>query len=986
MRPIRLEFNAFGPFAGRETVDFDRLSGGIFLISGPTGAGKTTIFDGICFALYGEASGTLRQNENFKSDFADATDVCSVRYRFAVRDREFEVYRTPKQLKEKRNGDMTVVPSKAELTLPDQTVLTGPNQVSAKIQEILGLTAKQFKQISMLAQGDFRRFLDATSGEKQEIFRHLFDTEKYDHFTQHLEHLSKQAQSKIAQQQQALRFHLDSLHTRDDQVLKSLLDAEFPVVRQIDEQMARLLLLDEEKKQQEEKAIELLEEKIGSLQLESHRQHNKRLAELKQKKEQMALYHEKKPDIEKAARWLEKAKAASALFPLYRKTKEQESEIERLDESLKKKNEQISQLSQQLQQSLSKLHLAQEQHKQKAAILERVSSLQALLPALQEFRRLEEEADLLQKKISQEQTDLTLAQLIVSYFQTREQLSAHKEQNDSLASLIRLYQQQDDFIKDYNRKKETFLHAERLFLDAQAGVLAQNLSDGIPCPVCGSIHHPSPAQMTEEAPSQEMLRSYREAVDFASQQSAKAAGEIKHFLQRLYEQNVLCETEENFLAVIERKKTVDQKVESFLQEQEKQREEIRRMKESASPLSKITTIEQAQEHAALTLSGLEADRRLLSHQREQIAQKRENLPSQVQSVEQLNQWIVQEKENADRLDRQLEDAGKKANDADTQHRLLKQSIAQTQEDLNRVEVQYRQEKEDLDQQIITRFPQGKEQFLYLLDSLEKIPVIEEKLHRYEMEVTALGSQIEQLKEQCGDRGESDLDRLQLLEAQWKEEISAHREELSAVSAHIQSDRNHLKEADRIYGQIEMAQEEYRQVNDLYKTASGANEKRIDFERYVLGFYFDAIVAFANRRLDALTGGRYILCRKKDREKFGRSSGLDLEILDQFSGKTRPTTTLSGGESFKAALSLALSLADVVQMYAGGIVIETMFIDEGFGSLDNDSLTSAIQSLMSLSRDGRSVGIISHVAQLKEQIPEQIQVLAGRNGSTIKMKG
>ena len=184
MKPIRLEFNAFGPFAKKETVDFEEVAkSGLFLICGPTGAGKTTIFDGICFALYGEASGSLRQNEDFKSDFSDPDDLCFVRYSFFVREKKFEVYRSPKQKKQKKNGDLTSIAAKAELTLPDGSVVTGPAAVSARIQEILGLSAKQFKQITMLAQGDFRRFLDAPSKEKQEIFRHIFDTEKFDQFT-----------------------------------------------------------------------------------------------------------------------------------------------------------------------------------------------------------------------------------------------------------------------------------------------------------------------------------------------------------------------------------------------------------------------------------------------------------------------------------------------------------------------------------------------------------------------------------------------------------------------------------------------------------------------------------------------------------------------------------------------------------------------------------------------------------------------------------
>ena len=230
----------------------------------------------------------------------------------------------------------------------------------------------------------------------------------------------------------------------------------------------------------------------------------------------------------------------------------------------------------------------------------------------------------------------------------------------------------------------------------------------------------------------------------------------------------------------------------------------------------------------------------------------------------------------------------------------------------------------------------------------------------------------------------DITDLLKQEASLQKQIEILRKEASVVQSRLSQDMAHKKQIESIYQKIEKSEWYYRQVNDLFRIASGNNDQRISFERYVLGFYFDAIVSFANHRLENLTGGRYLLCRKKDREKFGRSSGLDLEILDQYSGKIRPTSTLSGGESFKTALALALSLADVVQMYAGGVVIDTMFIDEGFGSLDAESLDSAVEALLSLGNDGRMVGIISHLPQLKEQIPSQIQVKTGRNGSTIQI--
>lgn len=346
MKPIRLEFNAFGPFAKKETVDFEEVAkSGLFLICGPTGAGKTTIFDGICFALYGEASGSLRQNEDFKSDFSDPDDLCFVRYSFFVREKKFEVYRSPKQKKQKKNGDLTSIAAKAELTLPDGSVVTGPAAVSARIQEILGLSAKQFKQITMLAQGDFRRFLDAPSKEKQEIFRHIFDTEKFDQFTILLEQESKNTLADMEKEQQILSFHLKSLASRDDDTLSSLLAVEYPVVPSILGRLTALFKNDQERLEKYQNRIKQLENQCAALHIESHRQNNQRLLDLEKLEKEKALLAAKNPEIERMRTLLIQLKNAKDLLPLWQKRAEQLDEKKALEHSLAKKKIELSSLT-----------------------------------------------------------------------------------------------------------------------------------------------------------------------------------------------------------------------------------------------------------------------------------------------------------------------------------------------------------------------------------------------------------------------------------------------------------------------------------------------------------------------------------------------------------------------------------------------------------------------------------------------------------------
>ena len=371
-------------------------------------------------------------------------------------------------------------------------------------------------------------------------------------------------------------------------------------------------------------------------------------------------------------------------------------------------------------------------------------------------------------------------------------------------------------------------------------------------------------------------------------------------------------------------------------------------------------------------------------QQEQLLSLEKKLPSGITSQEELEQKIQNFRSSVKQLDVLLEKTQKEYQETISQIRSVKQSLTENQERMRLLQEKISTTQKTFSDSLYNSFPGGQKVFLDSCAQIGQISAIEKQIHQYQLDMTSLEGRICQLQEQLNGVRFIDITDLLKQEASLQKQIEILRKEASVVQSRLSQDMAHKKQIESIYQKIEKSEWYYRQVNDLFRIASGNNDLRISFERYVLGFYFDAIVSFANHRLENLTGGRYLLCRKKDREKFGRSSGLDLEILDQYSGKIRPTSTLSGGESFKTALALALSLADVVQMYAGGVVIDTMFIDEGFGSLDAESLDSAVEALLSLGNDGRLVGIISHLPQLKEQIPSQIQVKTGRNGSTIQI--
>ena len=992
MKPIRLECNAFGPFAGNEVIDFESVSqSGIFLISGPTGAGKTTIFDGICFALYGEASGTLRQNENFKSDFAPPSASCYVRYWFSVRDETFEIYRSPKQQKQKRNGEMTVVAAKAELTLPDHSVITGPASVNAKIQDILGLSVRQFKQISMLSQGDFRQFLDAPSKEKQEIFRHLFDTEPFDRFTALLEQKAKDSLADLENTQQLLSFHLKSLSPREDETLNELLQAEYPQIPPILDSLSALLAQDRTAISDGQKTVRRLEDEVRSLQIEMHRQNNKRLETLDRLRQQMQGILAKEPMLEQTKRSLAQWKKARELLPQWQKITELEKEQLALQEkrvSLQQEQSSLKEKQEQTQQKLSQAKKQKEENKQLSA---QIASLQRLVPLLEEQQRLQK--SILQRKqvCAQWEIKAAFADQSAALFSQKESVAKSKEQSNAARALWEDFCQKRRLLPVFRHQKEAYLNQYAQFFDAQAGLLAAKLQEHQPCPVCGSLEHPNPARLQQDPPTQEQLRTSREQTEQTAQALSRLTARIDQQTLELQKQipalQQLCALEPS-----QQEALLAQILSACLAQQEKAQAQAKALQESLekqrlsmTDLPLFTHQEQALQYGETCRQQHKSNQDILSMQTQRLAEVEKMFPASIHSLEELSQTIQKLQATIAQREQYAEQMQTQFHQLISQWQLSVQALEWTAQQIQRIQEKNTALKTEFFRELEHAFAQKQEDFYTALSKINEIEPTEEFLHQQALEKNTLSSQIVQLETDC--RGVKYIDITSLLEREstLQTQIQSIQQQIAKHQISYSNDTLHVQQIKALHQKIEEKQTRYQDLSALCQIANGTNALRVSFERYVLGFYFQTIILFANRRLEELTGGRYRLLHKKDREKFGRSSGLDLEILDQYSGKTRPTSTLSGGESFKTALALALSLADVVQMYAGGVTIDTMFIDEGFGSLDAESLNHAIDALLSLQRDGRLVGIISHVSQLKEQIPCQIQVKAARNGSTIQIQ-
>ncbi len=990
MKPLRLEFNAFGPFAQNEVVDFEKVTeSGIFLICGPTGAGKTTIFDGICFALYGEASGPLRQNENFKSDFSDPSALCFVRYSFSIRDRKFEVYRAPKQQKQKKNGEMTTVASKAELTLPDQTVITGPTAVNTRLQEIIGLSAKQFKQITMLAQGDFRRFLDASSEEKQEIFRHIFDTEKFDHFTLLLEEESKKNFSQIEQERQRLSFHLKSLTNREDTNFSQMIQEEYPVVSPILDRLSSFLKGDQEKLLQQQEKIGQLEQQCAGLGIETHRLNNQRLEDLEKRKKEMEKLSAQKPEIERLQRHLKLLKDTKELLPLWQKREDELEEAKNLNALLKEKEKTLHFLYQQQKSVQEKALQANKNLEEKESLLSKIAFLQSLVPFFEEQTELKQSIAECSNNLLQTQRELDFSDTLAAYYRQRDSVADLQKQHILFQNMLQTIDEKEQLTILFRRQKEHYLSNYSLFFDAQAGILASKLEAGVPCPVCGSLEHPHPASLQKNPPTQEELRSYHDAAE----KTALNLSDLKIKIEKIRQESMKSLFP---LQEIQNKKEDEQK--EFLMEVVKKvyllqkqaqqqlsilKNTVREKDHTFSELPNLPDLDATQKFSEDCRRRLQSMQSVLTLHQKRLKELMEKLPSDLQSKKDAVQKIQGLQSAVAQLESFWEKTQKSLQEVLSQIRISRQAVSDLKDRIEAVQKKRELTEEKFFASLSTHFPGGQDDFLNACTEIGQIPAIETKLEQYKLATTTLSGQIQQLTEQIKNVKYINIADLLEQEQHLQEQIKNARDEVALVQLRFHNDTAHFKEIRSSYQIIEKTESRYRIVNELFRIASGNNMQRISFERYVLSFYFDAIVSIANKRLETLSAGRYILCRKKDREKFGRSSGLDLEVLDQYNGKKRPTSTLSGGESFKTALALALSLADVVQMFAGGIVIDAMFVDEGFGSLDTESLNSAVDTLLALGSDNRLVGIISHVPQLKEQIPCQIQVQSAYNGSIIQ---
>ncbi len=915
MRPVTLTMSAFGPYAGEVTVHFDKLgTSGLYLITGDTGAGKTTIFDAITFALFGEPSGDNRDAGMLRSQYASPGTPTEVELVFDYAGRRYTVRRNPQYTRRKTRGEgFTEEKANAELRYPDGRLVTRTREVNQAVTEILGVDRGQFGQIAMLAQGDFRKLLKASTDERKKIFQKLFHTENFYALQMRLKDEAGRLGKEYEKTETSIRQYIAGIMVREDDVLslevKKAKDGALPM----DEVMALLDTLiagDAERYEETAARGKALETELAEV--------NKRLTlagaqkkteeALKKAQAELTVEQPKLPALQAALAEKEKngpaieaavkrSAAFSAELPDYAELDRQNKVYTALGESIAELEQKIARTEQDI----------------KASTEDR-SRMQADLDTLQTA-----EADQISAKnaLARKSEQLQSAEALQEEIRAIHELTTKLQ--TAQAAYVGKAQKAAALKADYDRKY-------RAYLDEQAGVLAQTLTEGTPCPVCGSRAHPHPAALSAEAPGKAELDHAKAAAERADKGAAAAseeAGKLDSSIKAKKE--AALRSSRSLLPAADFEDLV-----SLLPE-------------------KRTTLEQEKQSCAETLK---------LHQG-RVQRKQELVALIRQKDERLKTLAEKQSEQRNRLT--TEQADQKAAASRIGTLTEKLSFASAKEAETEIE----------------RLAQERKRLQGEIDAAKKALDAERE------KIAGLEAAVHTHREALADRLEIDTEAEAQKQAALNAKKSALAERSKETYSRLQTNRGiKANIADKIQ-EAAGIEKRWATVKALSDTANGAlsGKDKIMLETYVQMMVFDRILERANLRLLKMTGGQYEFIRRRDASNQKSQSGLELDVIDHYNDTQRSANSISGGEGFMASLSLALGLSDEIQSTAGGIRLDTLFVDEGFGSLDDNALQDVMRALIGLTEGNRLVGIISHVAELKEKIDKQILVTKEKTGGS-----
>lgn len=1040
MKPLMLTLAAFGPYPGRTQVDFRPLGTGLFLVTGDTGAGKTSLFDAIAYALFGECSGQTRGESGLRSDFASPDVETFVTLEFLHRGKTYTVTRRPAQLLPKKRGEgMTQRGASAELLLPDGPPVTKTQEVTRRIEEILRMNAAQFRQLCMIAQGEFLRLLLAGQAQREDILRRLFDTGLYQRVQEDLTRREKELRQAIELESQRAAEHCRRIRRREDTPLSAACAAAEEAGSAIASVAADfgLSALAGEELEEESRALDALRERLASVgerrrelaaALVRAQQCEDMARELAAVREALVQLDGQRADMEARREELERAERAALLDV-------EDSRLAAARTEEKEVRALLAGLARQLEEARSAKGraddaLAGEENRaqESAALLQKEADLQALLPVFRQWeeqksrrvdmekaigraRREREEADEAARAAAEELAALEREDAALAGAEVARQRaeSAREEAAQRVRALEELCRKEKELARlhaaweaaeqacyslQIRAAEAKAIWGERAarFYGAQAARLAGKLEAGKPCPVCGSREHPAPAQPEEDAPDEA-------AVKAAEKESARRDAALSDARTEEAQARTVWETHaaafEDGLAKAEvpEKSKLSEALEEAAAEQRSREEEAEKAaalaeRQAALP-ARLADARAAREEAVRRQSeaaaSLARQEAAMTEAARAEEESRARIPAAYPDAQALQRAIADLRGQRAALDEKRRKAQENAQAAAAALQTLEGRSAEAGERLAAARAALDSSREAYAAKLAACGFTAAEEAHAAKRTAEERAVLRERMEGYDRareeraaEASRLQAALEKetldpraLREEAAALAKEE-DDLRALGENGQSRLDAGRDALAGL-------QDSLKKLDGLNARWQV-------LRPLAQVASGtaAGVQKIKFETYVMASCFDSILRQANRRLSRMTGGRYALQRSQSADSLS-SRGLELDVFDRYTGRARPVSTLSGGECFKASLALALGLSDIAQRQTGGVSIDVMFIDEGFGTLDAESLDAAIRTLLELAGDDRMVGIISHVGELKERIAKKILVRRSPRGSTVQVQ-
>ena len=1057
MRPIKLLISAFGPYAGEMPViyfsDFEEK--GLFLITGDTGSGKTTIFDAICFALYGETSGTYRDTKNLRSEYADENVKSFVDFYFSHQGKNYHVMRSPEYIRRKQKGSGELTEKETAVFYEDgKPPIEGLRQVRKAVNDLLHIDDTQFKQISMIAQGEFWKLLNATTEERTKILRTIFQTSGYDKIKDKLKERmdhSKEEKDRI-EFSMIQHFHDVSADPGDPlyERLKELqskaertgsvwnLDEILTLIENICESdSARKTAMDEKYRLTND------EYEKASKVLHTAEDNNKKLARLEGLKKEKEKLEPEKEDIDKLAALLNRQKAAvRKVYPHYKDWARKADDRKKTAEAIKKNNEALQAAgarqreageaceeteksrseAEKLKTAAERIREDQPKYNMRKALMSKLSDLteqdkkvsKDIINNESERKKLEILIEELQNAVdSLKNTPVALSEtetlrdklgeMLVRIDQIFErQIPALKKDREELAGLQEAFK---NAFSNFENAKAAHENAEKQLNFCRAGLLAKSLKEGDRCPVCGSVHHPEPAQLppqhvTEEAVSQleKEETTCRDRKDSAYSKAVAANSSFEEKEKHLKDTITGC-LGDPLVNIRYEQDDLDKLILCLQKVKIKTRDKLEetngileKLKEDSLLLSaKENDLKTARDETAKTLND---QKDALVKESGRISSEISKVTAELSALEDLTypDWTSAEKEmlalsrrSAEIFDK-IQEAEKALQEANAEMNRLtavKDTLGQS---LDRQSKEEDRLRETLNMVLQDEHFASESEMLEYVVSESDLDASEEKINDYTDRVSTNKTLLEQAAEEAAGRSYIDVEALNASCEKLKKKTDILSDSVSILEHRIETNRGKYDAIEKQRADLEKNSKENTICTRLHKLVTGnigGGQRRITLEQYVQAAGFDGIIAAANRRLLPMSDDQFELYRTDPQGKKSMEY-LDLGVLDNYTGHRRPVGNLSGGESFKASLSLALGLSDTVSLNLGGIQMDALFVDEGFGTLDRKSIENAMDILINLSGANKLVGVISHREELMD-IPQQIRVKKTKEGSHITIE-